>query len=95
MRSIANKVSFLQISIHIAEYLSMDKLQAMQVFARVVETGALTRAADSLHLPKATVTTLIQQLEAQLGVKLLNRTTRRMSVTADGAAYYPRCVSLS
>jgi LysR family transcriptional regulator for bpeEF and oprC len=72
----------------------MDKIQAMQVFARVVETGALTRAADSLHLPKATVTTLIQQLEAQLGVKLLNRTTRRMSVTADGAAYYPRCVSI-
>jgi LysR family transcriptional regulator for bpeEF and oprC len=72
----------------------MDKLQAMQVFARVVETGALTRAADSLQLPKATVTTLIQQLEADLGVKLLNRTTRRMSVTADGAAYYPRCVSI-
>jgi LysR family transcriptional regulator, regulator for bpeEF and oprC len=72
----------------------MDKLQAMQVFTRVVETGALTRAADSLQLPKATVTTLIQQLEANLGVKLLNRTTRRMSVTADGAAYYPRCVSI-
>ena len=42
----------------------MNKLQAMQVFARVVETGGLTRAADSLQLPKATATTLIQQLEA-------------------------------
>jgi LysR family transcriptional regulator for bpeEF and oprC len=72
----------------------MDKLQAMRVFTRVVETGALTRAATSLEMPKATVTTLIQQLEANLGVKLLNRTTRRMSVTADGAAYYPRCVSI-
>jgi LysR family transcriptional regulator for bpeEF and oprC len=72
----------------------MDKLLAMQVFTRVVETGALTRAADSLDMPKATVTTLIQQLEANLGVRLLNRTTRRMSVTADGAAYYPRCVSI-
>jgi LysR family transcriptional regulator for bpeEF and oprC len=72
----------------------VDKLQAMRVFTRVVETGALTRAANSLQLPKATVTTLIQQLEADLGVRLLNRTTRSLSVTADGAAYYPRCVSI-
>ena len=72
----------------------MNKLQAMQLFVRVVETGALTRAADSLQIPKATATTLLQQLEADLGVKLLNRTTRRVSVTADGAAYYPRCVAI-
>src|ERR1700727_2297529 len=72
----------------------MNKLQAMQVFVRVVETGAMTRAADSLQMPKATATSLIQQLEAALGVKLLNRTTRRVSVTADGAAYYPRCVAI-
>jgi LysR family transcriptional regulator, regulator for bpeEF and oprC len=72
----------------------MNKLQAMQVFVRVVETGGLTRAADSLQVPKATATTMIQQLEAELGVKLLNRTTRRVSVTTDGAAYYPRCVAI-
>jgi LysR family transcriptional regulator for bpeEF and oprC len=72
----------------------MNKLQAMQVFVRVVETGNLTRAADGLQLPKATVTTLIQQLEAELGVKLLNRTTRKVSVTADGVAYYPRCLAI-
>ena len=72
----------------------MNKLQAMQVFVRVVETGGVTRAADSLNMPKATATTLIQQLEAALGVKLLNRTTRSVSVTADGAAYYPRCVAI-
>jgi len=72
----------------------MNKLQAMQVFARVVETGTLTRAAASLQIPKATASTLIQQLEAELGVKLLNRTTRRVSATTDGAAYYPRCVAL-
>ena len=72
----------------------MDKLQAMQLFARVVETGGMGRAADSLGIPKATATTMIQQLEAALGVKLLNRTTRTMSVTTDGAAYYPRCVSI-
>jgi len=72
----------------------MDKLQAMEVFVRVVETGALTRAADSLGLPKATATTSLQRLEATLGVKLLNRTTRRVSVTPDGAAYYERCVAI-
>src|SRR6202795_2691987 len=72
----------------------LNKLQAMQVFVRVVETGGLSRAADSLQMPKATATTLIQQLEAALGVKLLNRTTRKVSVTTDGAAYYPRCVAI-
>ena len=72
----------------------MNKLLAMQVFARVVETGGMTRAADSLRMPKTTATTLIQQLEAALGVKLLNRTTRSVSVTTDGAAYYPRCVAI-
>src|SRR3981081_671990 len=72
----------------------MNKLQAMEVFVRVVETGGVTRAADSLQMPKATATTLIQQLEAALGVKLLNRTTRRVTVTTDGAAYYPRCLTI-
>lgn len=72
----------------------MNKLQAMEVFVRVVESGGITRAADSLRLPKATATTLIQKLEATLGVKLLNRTTRQISVTPDGAAYYERCVAI-
>jgi LysR family transcriptional regulator, regulator for bpeEF and oprC len=66
----------------------------MEVFSRVVETGSLTRAAESLAVPKATATTLIQKLEASLGVRLLNRTTRRVSVTTDGAAYYDRCVTI-
>ena len=72
----------------------MDKLQAMQLFVRVVETGGMSRAADSLGIPKATATTLMQQLEAVLGVKLLNRTTRQVTVTTDGAAYYPRAVAI-
>ena len=72
----------------------MNKLQAMEVFVRVVETGGITRAADSLRIPKATATTQIQQLEAELGVKLLNRTTRSVSTTTDGAAYYERCVAI-
>jgi LysR family transcriptional regulator, regulator for bpeEF and oprC len=66
----------------------------MQVFVRVVETGGFTRAADVMNMPKATVTTLVQNLESHLGVKLLNRTTRRVSVTPDGAAYYERCVRI-
>jgi LysR family transcriptional regulator for bpeEF and oprC len=74
--------------------MSINKLLAMQVFVRVVETSGITRAADSLQMPKATVTTLIQQLEADLGVKLLIRTTRSVRVTTDGAAYYPRCMDI-
>jgi LysR family transcriptional regulator for bpeEF and oprC len=72
----------------------MDRFQAMEVFVRVVETGGFTKAADAMRMPKATVTTLVQNLEAHLGVKLLNRTTRRVSVTPDGAAYYERCVRI-
>jgi DNA-binding transcriptional LysR family regulator len=68
----------------------MDHLLAIRVFARVVETGSFTKAADSLEIPKATVSKLVQGLEAHLQVKLLQRTTRRVSVTADGAAYYER-----
>ena len=72
----------------------MDQIQAMRIFVRVVEAGTFTRAADSLSLPKATVTKHVQALEERLRVKLLNRTTRRVTVTADGAAYYDRTVRL-
>lgn len=72
----------------------MDRFDAMQAFARVVETGSFTKAAESLRLNKTTVTQLIQQLEAHLRVKLLNRTTRKVQVTADGAAYHERVVRL-
>ncbi|HEY4075078.1 MAG TPA: LysR family transcriptional regulator [Herbaspirillum sp.] len=72
----------------------MDQLLAIRVFARVVEAGTFTKAADSLQMPNATVTKLIQSLEAHLGVKLLQRTTRRVSVTPDGAAYYDKTMRL-
>ena len=72
----------------------MDQLQTMRVFVRVVEAGNFTRAADSLGLPKATVTKQIQALETRLRTRLLNRTTRRVSVTPDGAAYYERTARL-
>src|SRR5690606_33035242 len=72
----------------------MDRFDAMQAFARVVETGSFTKAADTLHMSKTTVTQLVQQLEARLRVRLLNRTTRQVNVTADGAAYYERVIRL-
>lgn len=72
----------------------MDKLQAMEVFVQVVDAGGFTRAADIMQMPKATVSTLISNLENALSIKLLNRTTRQVSVTADGAAYYERCLSI-
>lgn len=72
----------------------MDKLQAMEVFVQVVDAGSFTRAADNMQLPKATVSTLIRNLETDLSIKLLHRTTRRIGVTADGAAYYERCMAI-
>ena len=71
-----------------------DQLAAMRAFARVVEAGTFTRASESLSMPKATLTKLIQMLEAHLRTRLLNRTTRRVTVTPDGAAYYERVVQL-
>ncbi|RMP24875.1 LysR family transcriptional regulator [Pseudomonas syringae pv. delphinii] len=72
----------------------MDRFDAMQAFARVVETGSFTKAAGTLHMSKTSVTQLVQQLEARLRVRLLNRTTRKVNVTADGAVYYERVVRL-
>ena len=72
----------------------MDRFNAMRVFTRIVELGGFAKAADSLQLPRASVTILIKQLEAHLGVQLLQRTTRHVSPTLDGAAYYQRCVQL-
>ncbi len=70
----------------------MDRFDALQAFARVVEAGSFTKAAQTLHMSKTTVTQLVQQLEARLRVKLLHRTTRQVRVTPDGAAYYERVV---
>lgn len=72
----------------------MDQLSAMRAFVRVVEAGTFTRAASTLGMPKPTLTKLVQGLEAHVRTKLLHRTTRRVSVTPDGAAYYERVVRL-
>src|ERR1700733_3104691 len=72
----------------------MDHLLALRVFVRIAETGAFARAADTLSIPRPTVTKLVQDLERHLGTKLLQRTTRRVSVTPEGAAYYERAARL-
>jgi DNA-binding transcriptional LysR family regulator len=72
----------------------VDRFNAMRVFTRIVELRGFAKAADSLQLPRASVTVLIKQLETHLGVQLLQRTTRQVSPTLDGAAYYKRCVQL-
>jgi LysR family transcriptional regulator, regulator for bpeEF and oprC len=65
----------------------MDRLRALQAFARVAELGSFTRAAEQLQWSKAGLTVWVQQLEEHLSVKLLHRTTRRLTLTDDGAAY--------
>lgn len=69
----------------------MDRLHAMQIFARVVEMHSFSRAADSLSLPSSRVTRAVKDLEAFLGVRLLQRTTRHISLTPDGTLYYDHC----
>ena len=72
----------------------MDRIAAMNAFVRVVEAGTFTKAADTLDVPNATVTRLIQGLEEDLKVRLLHRTTRSVTVTPEGATYYERVVRL-
>jgi len=72
----------------------MDRFEAMQLFTKVVEFGSFTRAADELRIPRATASHAIKQLERRLGVSLLHRTTRSVSTTLDGRAYYQRCLGL-
>lgn len=66
----------------------------MRVYTRVVERRSFTLAAGDLGLPRSTVTDAVKALEARLGVKLLERTTRTVRPTLDGEAYYRRCVAL-
>ncbi|WP_087686621.1 MULTISPECIES: LysR family transcriptional regulator [unclassified Pandoraea] len=72
----------------------MHQLDAMRIFVRVTETGSFTQAADSLGLPRASVSNAIKQLETKLGTRLLHRTTRRVQLTQDGQACLERCKDL-
>lgn len=72
----------------------MDRLDSMKVFARVAESESFTAAAKSLGLPKASVSTAVARLEERVGARLLQRTTRRVQLTPDGALFYERCKDL-
>ncbi|MCE7617164.1 LysR family transcriptional regulator [Vibrio fluvialis] len=72
----------------------MDRLTAMHTFVRVAELASFSRAAEELGLPKASVSNHIQLLETQAGARLLQRTTRKVSLTPDGRTYYERCLDL-
>jgi len=69
----------------------MDIVLAMRVFARVVETKSFTRTAETLNIPRGRVTVIVQSLEAHLRTRLLQRTTRSLNLTPEGAACYERC----
>jgi DNA-binding transcriptional LysR family regulator len=69
----------------------MDRFQEMRVFAAVVDAGSFVGAADALNLSKAAISRTVSELEARLGVRLLHRTTRRLSLTAEGDVFVSRC----
>lgn len=73
---------------------SMKTIEGLQIFVRVAELSSFTQAAEQLALPKARVSTVVQQLEGQLGTRLLHRTTRKVQLTQDGQAFYERCKDL-
>ena len=72
----------------------MDRFDEMRVFIRLVETCSFRRTAEGLGLPRSTVTGVIKRMEARLGVRLLDRTTRVVAPTLDGQAWHRRCVSI-
>jgi len=72
----------------------MDKFSQMQMLVSVIEHGSFVKAADALSVSKAAVSRHLSQLEARLGVRLLHRTTRRLSLTEEGKVFYARCKSL-
>lgn len=72
----------------------MDRLQSMRVFAKVVELGSFARAAQQLEMSNAVVTRYVADLESHLGTRLLNRTTRSLSLTDAGETYLQRCAQI-
>ncbi len=72
----------------------MDRIDLFRTFARVVECASFTRAADTLGMPRSSVSAAVIELEARVGARLLHRTTRKVSLTQDGAAFYERCLRL-
>lgn len=76
------------------ETMAIDLLTGMRVFAAIVDSGSFARAADSLDLSRGMATRHVAQLESRLGVRLLNRTTRRLSLTEAGGDFYQRATQI-
>ncbi|EBX3646775.1 LysR family transcriptional regulator [Salmonella enterica subsp. enterica serovar Reading] len=74
--------------------MQLNMLEAMNIYVNVVEQGSFIRAAEVLELHRPAVTRAVQNLEHDLGVKLLHRTTRQVSMTDEGEEFYQRCLSL-
>jgi DNA-binding transcriptional LysR family regulator len=72
----------------------LDRFDAMRLFVRIVERRSFSQAALDLNLPASTATGGVKRLEARLGVRLLQRTTRHVSPTLDGEAFYRRCTTI-
>ncbi len=70
----------------------MDRIDLFRIFTRVIECSSFTRAADTLGIPRSSVSAAVQELEGRVGARLLYRTTRRVSATQDGLAFYDRCL---
>lgn len=69
----------------------MDRIDLFRIFNRVVECSSFTRAADTLGIPRSSVSAAVQELEGRVGARLLHRTTRKVSPTQDGMAFFERC----
>lgn len=72
----------------------MDQILAIKTFVRVAEAGSFAKAADTMNLPRSSVSKLVQDLEAHLGTKLVERTTRSVTMTTEGVAYHERALKL-
>src|SRR5688572_20042842 len=72
----------------------MDRMTSMATFVKVVESGGFSAAARTLNISPSMVTAHVQSLEERLGVRVLNRSTRKVSLTEVGQAYYERCVQI-
>jgi LysR family transcriptional regulator, regulator for bpeEF and oprC len=72
----------------------MGRLEAIRIFMRVAETNSFSKAADVMDMPRGTVSRTIQSLEEQLGVRLLSRNTRQVTLTESGRTYYARCAQI-
>jgi LysR family transcriptional regulator for bpeEF and oprC len=76
------------------QWAAMDQVFCMKMFARVLELQSFSRASEEFDVARSTATEAVADLEKRLGVRLLHRTTRKLTPTEDGRAYYENCVRI-